>query len=192
MMLYTRKGDGGTTKTLSSEDRFSKSSPITDALGTVDELNAFLGLCKVESGVVVLELSKGKQTLSSIVDTVQKNLFIVQAELAGADMKIAKRKITEMEKIVDAIEKKLPPITSFLIPGASKLGSLFDIARTITRRAERKMVALGDLPIEEGGQKDLVSKHTLSYINRLSSLMYALTRYVNHLEGGDESAPDYL
>lgn len=185
MMLYTRKGDGGTTKTLSSDTRFSKSSLVTEALGTVDELNSFLGLCKVESGFTVLVLKKDKVLLSELIEIVQKNLFIIQADLAGADKKILKKKITDMEKVIDTIEKKLPPITSFLIPGTSKLGSFFDIARTITRRAERRIVAL------EEQEKGSVGKHTLGYINRLSSLMYALARYANHLEGGNEPAPDY-
>lgn len=185
MSLYTGKGDKGTTKTLTSKDRFSKHAPIAEALGTVDELNSFLGLCKVESGYIVFEHNGEKELLSSMVETVQKNLFIIQAELAGADKKIQKKKIAQMEKIIDGIEKELPPITSFLIPGASRLGAYFDVARTITRRAERRIVAVAD-------QKEVkIGKHTLAYINRLSSLMYALARYANYLGGGNEPAPDY-
>lgn len=184
MSLYTGKGDGGTTKTLNSKERFSKSSAVTEALGTVDELNSFLGLCKSKSGYTVVTIGDEKREFVRILEQVQKDLFIVQAELAGADKEIEKKKIIWMEEIVDGIEKQLPPITSFLVPGKSELGAYFDVARTIARRAERRVIAANDEGIDVG-------KHTLAYMNRLSSLLYAQARFANYLAGGNEPIPDY-
>jgi len=183
-MLYTRKGDKGTTKTLRGDGRISKDSLITEALGTVDELNSFLGLCKVKSGLDVVMVKDEKITIASIVESVQKNLFIVQAELAGADKKLNEEKIKELEAVVDSIEKQLPPITTFLVSGGTELGALFDVVRTITRRAERRLITLHTKEVE-------LDEFTLGYINRLSSLFYALARHSNYKSGMKESAPDY-
>ena len=117
---------------------------------------------------------------------VQQNLFIIQAELAGAPGKtITADKVERMEKIIDAIEKKLPPIKSFFIPGATANGALLDYARTVARRAERRVVIV----VEE--KKIKFGKFSLIYLNRLSSLLYALARLVNHQSGIKEQAPDY-
>lgn len=182
-MLYTRKGDGGTTKTFGCDQRISKSSAIAEALGSLDEVNSFLGLCKVrskESG-----FSGAGRTFEDIVHWLQSNLFIVQAELAGADKRIAEEKVREVERIVDEIEKELPPIKSFFISGGSELAALFDVARTQARRAERRVVAVTDEKSRD------VSPHTLAFLNRLSSILYALARLSNHKSGITEQAPDY-
>ena len=100
-------------------------------------------------------------------------------------MTIDAEKINKVEKIVDEIEKVLPPIKSFFFSGATKDGAVLDITRTLARRAERRVVAAK----EEGKIK--VSAETLSYLNRLSSLLYALARMANHLEGAEEIKPDY-
>ena len=114
-MLYTRKGDAGTTKDFKSAPgvRKSKSSCQTEALGALDELNSFLGLAKVKSADVVW-LVQGKPP-ADVVHWVQNCLFSVQAETAGADKKIGQEKVTEMESVIDAIEKELPPIKTFFI-----------------------------------------------------------------------------
>ncbi|MFA6446341.1 MAG: cob(I)yrinic acid a,c-diamide adenosyltransferase [Candidatus Paceibacterota bacterium] len=182
-MLYTRKGDAGTTKTFGCDQRFSKSSSIADALGTLDETNSFLGFAKLQgykSGFML-----GRKTIGDIVNQAQENLFIVQAEVAGAPKKIDASKVKEIETMVDAIEKELPPIKTFFISGGTELGSLFDFARTLARRAERRVVGVH----EEGLIK--ISKNTLAYMNRLSSLLYALARLANHRNGIAETAPDY-
>lgn len=184
MSLYTGKGDAGTTKTLNSKERFSKSAPVTEALGTVDELNSFLGLCKTQSDYTVVSINDEKREFARILERVQKDLFIIQAELAGAEKTIAEEKIGWMEEIVDGIEKQLPPITSFLVPGKSELGAYFDVARTIARRAERRVIAAHDSGTNVG-------EHTLAYVNRLSSLLYAFARFANYLAGGNEPQPDY-
>ncbi len=212
MAFFTGKGDEGATGTFRCNQRMSKSSAAAEALGSLDEINSFLGLCKVQSAYLGFKLND--MHLSLIVHEIQKNLFIVQAELAGADKAIEAKKVKELEEIIGWIEKKLPPIKSFFISGGpadltkaqqsgAGLGAIFDIARTIARRAERRVVAVD----EEMSQPTLtvsvseptptvlkiknISAHTLAYMNRLSSVLYALARYSNHLAGIQEEAPDY-
>ena len=182
-MLYTRKGDSGTTKTFGCNQRISKSSAIAEALGSLDEVNSFLGLCKVRSATSGY-FAAGR-TFEDVVNWLQSNLFIVQAELAGADKHITEEKVKEVERIVDEIEKELPPINTFFISGGSELAALFDVARTQARRAERRVVAVVDENTRE------ISPHTLSFLNRLSSILYALARLSNHKSGITEQAPDY-
>lgn len=174
-MLYTRKGDNGTTKTFGCDQRISKSSAIAEALGSLDEINSFLGICKV----------KVEPQEKNIIHEVQKNLFIIQAEVAGSLMSITEDKVKEVEKIIDDIEKKLPPIKSFFISGGTEIATSFDMARTIARRAERRVVGVA----EEG--KVNVGEFTKAYLNRLSSLLYALARLANFKAGISEEGPDY-
>lgn len=187
-MLYTRKGDAGTTKVLDSQCRFSKASGLAEALGALDELNSYLGLCKFkarqtqEGGVQV-----GKRGLltSDIVRQVQENLFIIQSQVAGSDKKILKRKITQAEQIIDAIEKEIPPLKGFSIAGGTELSAHFDVARTLARRTERRVVQ-----VHESGERKL-PPHTLAYLNRLSSLLFGLARLSNHRSGITEENPSY-
>lgn len=215
MALFTGKGDNGTTKTFGCDQRISKSSAITEALGSLDEINSFLGLCKVQSAYLGLKL--GQEKISEIVHDIQKNLFIIQAELAGAEKTIEERKVKEVEEIINTIEKALPPIKTFFISGGSPyleseqlsgagLAAIFDIARTIARRAERRVVQVAeeqmnqtlfekDFPSqkpENGAEnKRRIGSQTQAYLNRLSSILYALARYVSHVSGISEEAPDY-
>ena len=182
-MLYTRKGDSGTTKTFGCDQRISKSSTIAEALGSLDEINSFLGLCKVKARKEKLLI--GKLRVDQMVHDIQKNLFIVQAELAGASMCIEEAKIKEVESIIDAIEKELPPIKSFFVSGGTELASIFDIARGISRGAERSVIRAK----EEG--KTPITDFTLAYLNRLSSLLYAFARFANYKAGITEESPDY-
>ncbi|MSU55468.1 MAG: cob(I)yrinic acid a,c-diamide adenosyltransferase [Candidatus Taylorbacteria bacterium] len=182
-MLYTRKGDTGTTKTFGCDQRISKSSAIAEALGSLDETNSFLGICKIrakDSGLMI-----GNSRIGDVIHGVQQNLFIAQAELAGAVKTIISGKVKEVEKLVDAIEKEMPPIKTFFISGGTELAAFFDVARTISRRAERRVVAV----VDDGKVK--IGKHTLAYLNRLSSLLYALARLSNHKSGITEQPPDY-
>jgi len=208
-MLYTKKGDDGTTKTFGCDQRISKSSNIAEALGSLDEINSFLGLCKVQAGFLGFKL--GDSNLADIVHEIQKNLFIIQAEVAGAEKTIDERKVKELEEIIDGIEKELPPIKSFFVSGGPSdvtkwqqsgagLGAIFDIARTIARRAERRVIAVSEEvsqpnllsdEAEKNKNKKGVGKHTTAYLNRLSSILYALARYSNHKVGIMEESPDY-
>lgn len=184
-MLYTRKGDKGTTKTFGCDQRISKSSIVAEALGALDEANSFLGLARANSRDASFKISEKRIKFSEVILEVQQNLFIVQAEVAGSTLFISEEKIKKIEEIVDEIEKTLPPIKSFFISGATEAGAIFDVARTLVRKAERRVVATH----EEGKVK--INENTLSYLNRLSSLLYALARISSHEEGQEELKPDY-
>ncbi len=187
-MLYTGKGDKGTTKVIDSKERFSKGSDMAEALGSLDELNSFLGLCKFKARQTQEEkvvLGKKEEKTSEILREVQENLFIIQAQVAGADKKIMKSKVTKIESITNTIEKEIPPIKSFSISGGTELSALLDIARTLARRTERRVVL-----IKESGLRKLPG-NTLPYLNRLSSLLFALARLFNHRSGIKEENPSY-
>ncbi len=183
LMLYTRKGDKGDTRAFGCDQRFSKSSAVAEALGTLDEVNSFLGVCKIKGGGTDISI-KGKH-LVDILNEVQQNLFVVQAEIAGAPKIIKESKVKDIEEIVDVVEKELPPVKSFFVSGGTELTASIDFARTLARRAERRVVAVS----EEGLVK--VGGHTIEYLNRLSSLLYALTRLVNLKSGITEQSPTY-
>lgn len=183
MSLYTGKGDGGTTKTFGCNQRISKSSAVTEALGSLDEINSFLGICKVkakDSG-----FSLGGKSFSSIVGNLQQALFSIQAELAGSAMTTPPEKVVWASALVDAGEKELPPIKTFFVSGGTELAATFDVARTLARRAERRVVGVA----EEG--KIVVGQHTLAFLNRLSSVLYVLARLSNHKAGITEESPTY-
>ncbi len=182
-MLYTRKGDKGDTGVFGCDQRMSKSSATAEALGTLDEINSFLGVCKTNSDAKG-PLLEGK-SFADMIDWVQQNLFITQAHIAGADKTIGKEKIEHMEAAIDAIEKELPPIKTFFVSGGTALAAQFDFARTLARRAERRAVAVS----EEGKVK--IDDTILIFLNRLSSLLYALARLVNHKSGITGEPPTY-
>lgn len=191
-MLYTGKGDDGTTKTFGCDQRISKSSSIAEALGSLDEINSFLGLVKIKSEKVSFPLPSGEILLSETIGRIQQDLFIIQAELAGAGKTISEEKVKWLEEIVNGIEKMLPPIKTFFVSGGTELAALSDIARTIARRAERRVVGVAEDPSVNSGQgKIIVGKNTLAYLNRLSSVLYAFARAANHVAGINEESPNY-
>jgi cob(I)alamin adenosyltransferase len=174
-MLYTGKGDGGTTKLFNSTERILKSAVEVDALGTLDELNSWLGYCRAGAG----------EELHKELESVQQNLFIIQAELAGAPKTLEEGKVTALSERINQIETELPPIKSFFLPGGSELAAKLDYARTIARRAERAVVRTRE------SQTNKLSAPALAYLNRLSSLCYALSRLENHKSGIKEQPPTY-
>lgn len=178
-MLFTGKGDNGTTKLFGScpGERISKTSQIFIALGDLDELNSFLGICKAKAETIEI----GNFNVKELIHTIQENLFIIQAELAGADKTITKEKVVAVENIINNIENELQPIKSFFIPGASEISSLLDYARSLSRRAERSVLQ----------SEYKISNATKAYLNRLSSILYALARLVNHKLGKVEKKPTY-
>src|SRR3989344_2990919 len=155
--LYTGKGDRGTTKFFGCDQkRVSKSSAVAEALGDLDELNFFLGVVKLQdetSSFLVLGSS-----FANILEEIQENLFIICAHVAGADKNI--------------MEKKLPEIKTFTITGGTELSALLDFARALARRAERKVVATND-------ETGTINPEILKYLNRLSSVLFALARLTN-------------
>jgi cob(I)alamin adenosyltransferase len=184
-MLYTGKGDNGTTKVFDSKDRISKSSVLIEALGALDEINSFLGLCKVKALKAGLHLETGKMSADSLVHSLQEDLFIIQAQIAGSEIAITPEKVKRLEELTDGIEKSMPLIKSFFISGGTELASLFDVSRVLARQAERRVVAL-----KEASDRK-ISGEILAYLNRLSSILYALARYANYQAGSAEKSPSY-
>lgn len=188
MALYTGKGDGGTTKAFDSKERIPKSAPLPECLGTLDEVNSFIGLAKARARThpeFSMLVGKKRRPAVEVLRAVQETLFIVQAEVAGAKKKVSKKKVTDIEAIIHAIEAVIPPVTSFSIAGGTELSAILDVSRTLARRAERRVVGLHEASIRS------VSAHTLAYLNRLSSLLFALARLANHQSGVREENPSY-
>ena len=177
MALYTGKGDGGTTKLFGcDQQRIAKSSEVPEALGALDEINAFLGFVKMHPGA--------PERIMRGLREVQEALFIIQAEVAGSDKRIKEGSAEQVGDMVNEIEKEIPPITGFSIAGGTELSAKLDVARTITRRAERRVTAAA-----LAGRA--VSEPTKAYLNRLSSLLFAYARLANHLAGAQEENPKY-
>jgi cob(I)alamin adenosyltransferase len=177
-MLYTRSGDDGSTNLYGSKKRFKKSDAVFDALGNVDELSSFLGLLRAKC-----KTKTEKKYVLQIILEIQENLFIVQAELAGANKTLSQKNINKLEKAIKSFEEKIENPHSFVIPGETELSALFDLARTISRKAERSV-----LKIEKDRR---VSRETLSYLNRLSSFFYAVARLEALDDKNIELRPSY-
>ncbi len=185
MALYTGKGDQGTSKLFDTPQgaRISKGDPVFEALGTLDELNSTIGWARI--GVPGNCMVAGKP-LSAILHNAQNALFTIQAEVAGAQKTIPADIVEQVEAVIHAIDEEIPPIKAFIVPGGSELSSRLDIARTLARRTERRVVTVADEKARSVGE------HSLRFLNRLSSLLYALARVVNYRHGVNETPPHYL
>ncbi len=175
MKLYTRTGDDGTTG-LYGGQRTTKHALRVEAYGTVDELNASLGLAAAACD---------DADMNRMIMRLQSRLFDLGADLCTPldasvkhEVRITPDHVTELESLIDAATEPLPPIKYFVLPGGSELAARLHLARTICRRAERCIVALADAePVGEG---------VVPYINRVSDLMFALARRANQLGGVDD------
>lgn len=174
--MYTRGGDKGETS-LYGPSRVPKDSPRVDAYGTVDELNSCIGVAL--AGCTHKEISKP-------LKRIQAELFTAGADLAtelvperGAGVpRIEKKDTEQLEKMVDELQRKLPRLTSFILPGGSQLSSLLHLARAVCRRAERKVVALS--------RAEKINPELVPFLNRLSTYLFNLARYANILEGVED------
>ncbi len=171
MKIYTRTGDTGETG-LFGGPRVSKDARRINAYGTVDELNATLGL--VASG---LQQTDALQEVRSRLRRVQNELFVLGADLAtpldaSIDLsRIDDRHVDMLEEEIDEMDKALPPLERFILPGGSETAARLHLARTVARRAERELVAFG---------KDAPYNVTaLRYLNRLSDWLFVLARWTN-------------
>jgi cob(I)alamin adenosyltransferase len=181
-MLYTGKGDDGTTTLFGCDQRIAKTSAIAEALGVLDETNALLGLVKVRAGEA--EALPGKR-FADLLDAAQQDLFVIQAEVAGADKHMTMERVAAIEAIIAEAEATLPPIHSFFVSGGTELAASLDHARTVARRAERRVIAAREM------DGTLEKTPLMAYVNRLSSLLYALARLANHRAGKEEETPRY-
>lgn len=182
--VYTKSGDGGDTM-LASGDKVRKNALRIEAYGAVDELNACVGMAR-------LELSREPRRLGAEVvldemdeqlGRIQQELFDLGAELATpgeSKLKVEARQVERLEKEIDAWNGPLPPLKSFILPGGGPVGTVCHLARTVCRRAERRTVELIDSPDEE------VREDALRYLNRLSDYFFVLGRAVAHRLGDDE------
>jgi cob(I)alamin adenosyltransferase len=172
MKIYTRTGDDGSTG-LFGGTRVRKSELRIECYGTVDELNAAIGLSAASSAA----------SLRSLLTVTQGELFIIGAELAiprGAGHPpgmepLGEASITRLEAEVDAAEAMLPPLHNFILPGGCESAARLHLARTVCRRAERLAVALAaDEPVDP---------IVLTYLNRLSDWLFVQARWANHAAG---------
>jgi cob(I)alamin adenosyltransferase len=176
MRIYTRKGDAGTTGLLYGGDRVSKADPRTDAYGTTDEAVSALGLARAALGPGTDNVAAD---LADLIVRLQRELFVVGAELAThADRRarltdettrVTPEMVAVLEREIDELEARHAMPTEFVLPGESMAGAALDLARSIVRRAERRVVALAD----GGGLPD---SSVLPYLNRLADLLFVMAR----------------
>ncbi len=176
--IYTRTGDDGTTS-LGSGARRKKYDLRVEAYGTVDEVNAVLGLVRLHTAGSALDAGLAR---------IQNDLFDVEADLClsekgpgGARLTVTDAQVAWLETEIDRLNGELEPLKSFILPGGSEASAYLHLARTVCRRAERIMVELND---EKG---EGVSAPSLKYVNRLSDYLFVAGRYAN-----DKGARDVL
>ena len=175
MKIYTRTGDDGSTGLL-GPGRVRKDDPRVEAYGSVDELNATLGVARAldAAGWVSAELA-----------AIQARLFSLGAELAATSAaaltgieRIGEEDVAALEQIIDRLEKDLPPLKNFILPAGHVLAAQLHLARTVCRRAERRVVALADA--------STVEPRVIHYLNRLADLLFVMARYGNLRAGVPE------
>jgi cob(I)alamin adenosyltransferase len=168
--IYTKTGDTGQTS-LFGKTRISKADPRVEAYGEVDELNSALGVARAQ-GIGA--------DLADVIESIQRDLFAVGARLADPSSRIAghvskvtiaEAQVERLEKLIDSLETELPPLRKFILPGGSPAGASLHLARTVCRRAERRVIALGE---------DAVPPVIVVYLNRLSDLLFVMARVANH------------
>ena len=181
--VYTRTGDRGETALVGGR-RVPKDGPRIEAYGTVDELNAVIGLARVFNGERLGE-GEGHRWLDEVLRRLQNQLFDLGSELATPEdavyegmYRIGDDDVKELERLIDRCQKDLTPLRSFVLPGGGRIGAFLHQARTVCRRAEREILRLSRVePITEG---------PLRYVNRLSDLLFVLSRWVGSRLGEKE------
>ncbi len=180
MKIYTRTGDAGTTAVFGG-DRVRKDHPRIEAYGTVDEANSLLGLARAH-------LSAGDdasaERLDAVLGQLQEELFVLGADLAtpvGARPvvpRITEDHVERLEALIDDLERDLPDLKHFILPGGAPAGAVLHVARTTCRRAERLVVRAGEA-VE-------INAHAQVYLNRLSDLLFVAARWSNRQAGTRE------
>jgi len=181
MALFTGKGDDGITSLFGSKERVSKASCQTKILGVLDETNTLIGVCKAKSRNFLYLINNSN--LADILENVQQDLFVIQAIAAGSPKSFGTDRVKRLEDIIVSIEEELPPMKTFLLSGGTELSGFLDYARAVARRAERVFVGCSKTENTPG--------EVIQYLNRLSSLLYVLTRFVNHKQEVKEIPPSY-
>ena len=172
--IYTRTGDKGTTA-LGSGERRPKHDLRIASYGTVDEANACIGMARVHTG-------EAHPEIDAMLGRIQNDLFDLGADLATPDtgkdlgyepLRIIASQVTRLEADIDALNKDIPPLRSFILPGGSPAAAALHLARTVARRAERLMV---ELSLKEG---ETVGAEAVKYMNRVSDFLFVAGRVVN-------------
>ena len=183
--VYTRTGDAGDTALVGGR-RVPKDAPRIEAYGTIDELNATLGLARVFNAEG-LKRSAARRRLDETLRRLQGELFDLGSELATPEdavyegmFRVGPEQVTGLERLIDECQKDLAPLKSFVLPGGGRVGGFLHLARTVCRRAERRLLALSR--VESTGE------WPLKYVNRLSDLLFVLSRWV----GVKLGEPEYL
>lgn len=173
LKIYTKKGDSGETSLFGGK-RVSKNSIRIEAYGTVDELNSHLGFARTQNPT---------PSEDAALRRIQETLFVLGSDLAapkgGNTERIGEEHVLELERSIDRMEKELPALKNFILPGGSPLGAQLHIARTVCRRAERLVTTLSV-------SEDL-GPYPLKFLNRLSDLLFVMARHVNHSSGATET-----
>ena len=177
MTIYTKAGDAGKTCQIDGQ-MVSKTSPRIEAVGTIDELSSHLGLCASGAG------RDNLQNLADILVKIQNELFTVGAQLASAGTPlfgtfgdtINAKSIERMEKQIDDGMQLVGELKEFILPGGTELAARFHITRTVSRRAERTVVALVESGVE-------IRPIILQYLNRLGDLLFVFARLANKQSG---------
>ena len=185
-LFFTGKGDGG--RSAFGSCSLSKSDPLFACLGDLDELNCHFGLCGV-----IAKKTKGVSTVpvdvSASLARMQELLFVAQAEVAfvagsgGKETRVLPEHLHFLEELIQAIDRSLPALTHFIVPGGSELAASLDVARAVARRAERSLSAYPE--------RTAFSQSLPAFVNRISSALFALARYVNTELHFDERRPSY-
>lgn len=173
MPIYTRTGDKGKTS-LFNKKRVPKFHIRVEAYGTVDELNSAIG--------VVLSMKYLASSIRKELIRIQNDLFEIGSNLANPaskQLKYLEKRVKEFEDFIDEMTQHLPKLSNFILPGGGKAGALLQFARTISRRAERRIVALST--------KEKIDKGIIVYMNRLSDLLFTMARFANFKEGKKET-----
>ena len=181
--VYTRTGDRGETALVGGR-RVPKDSPRIEAYGTVDELNAIIGLARVFNAERKTS-GKRHRWLDEVLRRLQNELFDLGSELATpADavyegmFRVGPEQVTALERLMDECQKELTPLKSFILPGGGPVGGFLHQARTVCRRAERRILTLS--------RAEPVGEWPLKYVNRLSDLLFVLSRWVGKHLGETE------
>jgi cob(I)alamin adenosyltransferase len=173
--VYTRRGDQGDTD-LVGGPRVPKDSPRIDAYGTVDELNATIGVVRA---VNTTESKRACRELDAILRRLQNELFDLGGELATPAseyregmFKVGAAEVKALEELMDRCQKDLQPLKSFVLPGGGRVSAFLHVARTVCRRAERDVLRLM--------RREDIGEFPLAYLNRLSDLLFVLSRWIGH------------
>jgi len=168
--LYTKTGDDGTTG-LGDGSRTTKDSSRIEAVGTIDELNSWIGL-------LLAELPTDEPLIEPLTD-IQHRLFDLGGELAVPGFQlIQSNMVSDLEILCDQLNQELPPLKEFILPGGSKTAGVCHMARAVARRAERTIVTLS--------KEDTVGDDLRQYINRLSDVLFVMARQLARRDGGQE------